>query len=156
MITENEFKILKNIVLSEFPILKCYDALNSDKWVGWKPNDFDDIYKAVGELIRSVESDNCDCNHLNLEGSCSSAGFFVGFVDGYFVISWSFNSLNIDSFVDKSKTTIDKVRKKSYIYTEIDCIEFLRMYKIYKLWQKNYQKGMETATTQGIINSPQE
>jgi hypothetical protein len=151
MITENEFKIIKNIVLSEFPVYYCYKALQSDEWTGWKPNNFDDIYKTIGELIRLVETDN-NYNHLNFEGCYSTGGFMVGFIDGYFIISWDFNNENFNFPLKQKPLTIDFVRKKSYICTEIDCIEFLRMYKIYKLWHK---KDKEITTTTETTIFPQ-
>jgi len=152
MITEQEFKIIKNIVLSEFPVYKCYKALQSDEWNGWKPNDFDDIYKSIGELIRLLEEPHTDSNYLNLEGDCSTGGFTIGFVDGCFFISWDFNSSKFDYSIEKPPLTIDNVKKKSYICTEIDCIEFLRMYKIYKLWHK---KDKEIITTTATTTFPQ-
>jgi len=151
MITQQEYKLLKNIIISEYPVLKAYDALHSEEWEGWKPKDFYDIYNSVGELFRSLESDYNA--YLNLEGRCSSGGHLVGFVDGFLVISWNFESLGLNSFVEKKPITIDKVRNNSYIYTEIDCMEFLRMYKIYKLWKK---KDKEITTTTQITNLAQE
>jgi hypothetical protein len=151
MITEKEFKIIKNIVLSEFPVYDCYKALKSDEWGGWKPNNFDDIYKSIGELVRLVESDDI-YNCLNLEGCYSTGGFLVGFVDGYFIISWDFNSGKFHFPINQEPLTIDILRKKSYICTEIDCMEFLRMYKIYKLWHK---KDKEITTTTETTTFPQ-
>jgi len=150
MITKQEFKIIKNIVLSEFPVYKCYKALQSDEWEGWKPKEFDDIYNSIGELIRSVES-NHECNYLNLEGGCQSGGFLVGFIDGFFVIVWDFDTSKF-SYSKEKPLTVDILRKKSYICTEIDCMEFLRMYKIYKLWHK---KDKEITTTTETIIFPQ-
>jgi len=116
MITKNEFKILKNIVLSEFPVYKCYKALQSDEWNGWKPNNLHDVYNVIGELVRLVETNNNNNNnYLNLEGCYSTGGFMVGFIDGYFVISWDFNSESFYSLLENKPITFDIIKWPSKI-----------------------------------------
>ena len=159
MITEQEYKILKNLVISDFPSWKSYYAMGEKKWDGWKPNNIEDVFRCIGKKFRSIEEIQVETNHLNLEGWCSSGGFTAGFLDGCIFISWSFDSVTskqwilIDEERIKTPLTIGDIKKYSYLYSEIDCIEFLRMYKIYKLWQK---KDKEITITTQTINLAQE
>ena len=150
MITETEYKLLKNMVIAEFPVWNAFYAIGEEKWKGWKPLCIDDVYRCIAEKFALLEKDKYENVYLNLEGMCSSGGFTGGFLDGHIFICWAFESVCFRNWLtkeEKSNTplTIGDVKKYSYIYSEIDCVEFLRMYKIYKLWQ-NKDKEITTIT----------
>lgn len=163
MISESEYKILKNILISDFDVWKACDAMREDSWDGYKPYGIEDVFRIIGEKFKTIETDYYfKDDYLTLEDMfCSSAGFTAGFVDGFMFISWSGESGGISTRPwltpeERKNThlTIGDIRKYSYIYSEIDCMEFLRMYKIHKLWTK--RKDKETITTTQTTTLAQE
>ena len=57
MITEQEYKLLKNIIISEFDVWKAYDAMSMESWDGYKPYGTEDVFRLIGEKFKSVETD---------------------------------------------------------------------------------------------------
>ena len=150
MISENEYKLLKRLVISEFPVWESYKLMEEDKWTGWKPRNIEDVYRCINERFHSLEKDEWGCDHLNLEGWVSSGGFVGGFVNGHIFVSWSFHSVCSKYWLPKdieAPLTFADVKNYSDLYTEIDCMEFLRMYKIYKLWHKKDKEIITTTET---------
>lgn len=144
--TNNEYKLIKNIVLSEFDTWKTFKYMQ--KWDGYKPKTHDELITTIGESFKSVE-ENSDAAWV------ASGGFIIGFIPGdYFVISWGRNNTyGLIGIKNNKILTINDIIEQSDVHSKINYVEFLRMYKIYKLWQS---KDKEITTTTQITNSAQE
>lgn len=140
--TQDEFDIVKNIVIANFNVSKTYDYMKD--WRGYNPKTYDDIMRIIGECFRSGSSLNFGVGI----GWVSTAGFLVGFIGEYLVISWSDNDVCYRG-TKTNPLSIEHIKKHSDVCSILNYKGFLRMYKIHKLWTK--KDKVTTTTTDNII-----
>ncbi|MFW6226132.1 MAG: hypothetical protein ACOC3V_04170 [bacterium] len=138
MFSLEEIDLIKDETLSKFDIKKCYDLMLN--WYGYKPKDQEDVLDIINEVTGILKSSYMVGGQIT---PCSTAGFSVGFIDSFFIISWTNIILNVKNDVE----LLSLIRKESNVYSEINYKEFLRSYKINKLW-----KNKEIVITQENIN----
>lgn len=142
MFSLEEIDLIKDETLSKFDIKKCYDLMLN--WYGYKPKDQEDVLDIINEVTGILKSSYMVGGQIT---PCSTASFSVGFIDSFFIISWTNIWTNTSLNVKNDVELLSLIRKESNVYSEINYKEFLRSYKINKLW-----KNKEIVITQENIN----